>query len=144
MCCDVWGHNKSDTTKRLNWTELTDVYSLVASLVAQMVNNLLAVQEPQVPSLGWEDPLERGMATYSRILTWRIPWTEEPGGLRSTRSKRVGHNWVTNRHLGGLHSGDLKYMQYKLYLSKSGGGKDGWMRWIKGRSRGLGSRLVKS
>ena len=50
-------------------------------LVAQMVKNLPVVQETQVRSLGWEEPLEKGIATHSSILTWRIPWTEEPGGL---------------------------------------------------------------
>ena len=54
-----------------------------ASLVAQMIKNLPAVQETWVLSLGWEDPLEKGMATHSSILAWRIPWTEEPGGLYS-------------------------------------------------------------
>ena len=53
-----------------------------------MVKNLPAVQETQVRSLGWEDPLEMGMATHSSILAWRIPWTEEPGGLQSMGSKR--------------------------------------------------------
>ena len=57
-----------------------------------MVKNLPAMQETQVRSLGWEDPLEKGMATHSSILAWRIPWTEEPGGLQSMGSKRVGHN----------------------------------------------------
>ena len=51
-----------------------------ASLVAQMVKNLPAVQEIWVQSLGWEDPLQNGMATHCSILAWRIPWTEEPGG----------------------------------------------------------------
>ena len=50
-----------------------------ASLVVQMVKNLLAMQETQVRSLGWEDPLEKGVATHPSILAWRIPWTEEPG-----------------------------------------------------------------
>ena len=59
------------------------IFSLWASLVAQMVNNLPAMQETQVRSLGQKDPLEMGMATHSSILTWRIPWTEEPGGLQS-------------------------------------------------------------
>ena len=49
--------------------------------VAQMVNSLPAVWETQVQSLGWEDPIEAGMATHSNTLAWRIPWTEEPGGL---------------------------------------------------------------
>ena len=51
-----------------------------------------AMQETQVRYLGWEDSLEEGMATHSSILSWRIPQTEEPGGLRSTRSQRVGHH----------------------------------------------------
>jgi len=55
-----------------------------AFLVTQMVKNLPAVQETWVQSLGWDDPLEKGMATHSSILAWRIPWTEEPGGLQST------------------------------------------------------------
>ena len=59
-----------------------------ASLVIQMIVNPLAVQ---VRSWGWEDPLEKGMATHSSILAWRIPWTEEPGGSQSMGSKRVGH-----------------------------------------------------
>ena len=63
----------------------------MASLVAQMVKNLPAMQETQVQSLGWENPLEKGMATHSSILAWRIPWTEEPGGLQSMGSQRVGH-----------------------------------------------------
>ena len=57
-----------------------------------MVKNLSAVRENQIQSLGREDPLENGMATHSSILGWRIPWTEEPGGLQSMGSQRVGHN----------------------------------------------------
>ena len=55
-----------------------------ASLIAQMVKNLLAMQKTQVRSLGWEDPLEKGMATHSSILAWRIPRTEQPGRLQLT------------------------------------------------------------
>ena len=58
-----------------------------ASLVAQMVKNLLAMQEIWVPSLGQEDPLEKGMANHSSLLAWRIPWTEEPGRLQSMGSQ---------------------------------------------------------
>ena len=54
-----------------------------------MVNNLPAVQETQVQSLGWEDPLEEKMATHSSVLAWRMPWIEEPGGLQSMGSVRV-------------------------------------------------------
>ena len=57
-----------------------------------LVKNLPAVKEIWVQSLGGEDPLEKGMATHSSILAWRIPWTGEPGGLQSMRSQRVGHN----------------------------------------------------
>ena len=57
-----------------------------------MVKNLPAMQETWVQSLGREDPLEKGMATYSSILAWRIPWTEELGGLQSMGLKRVRHN----------------------------------------------------
>lgn len=60
--------------------------------VAQTVKNMPAMQETQVRSLGWEDPLEESMATYSSTLAWRIPWTEELGGLQSIGSQRVGHN----------------------------------------------------
>ena len=61
-----------------------------------MVKNLPTLQEIQVQSLGQEDPLEKGMATHSSILTWRIPRTEEPGGLQSIVSQRVRHDRVTN------------------------------------------------
>jgi len=67
-----------------------------ASLVAHLIKNLPAVQETWVSPLGWEDPLEEGVATHSSILAWRIPWTEEPGGLQSFRMQRVGLNGATN------------------------------------------------
>ena len=57
-----------------------------------------AMQETQVRSLGWEDPLEKEMAAHSSILAWKIPWTVEPGRLLSTGSQRVGHDWVTSLH----------------------------------------------
>ena len=60
---------------------------LWASLVAQMIKTLPAVQETWVRSLGWEDPLEDEMATHSSILAWRIPWTEEPGRLAKSRTR---------------------------------------------------------
>jgi len=60
--------------------------------VAQTVKNLPAMQETCVQSLGWEDPLEKKMATHSNILAWKILWTEEPGGLQSTGLQRVGHD----------------------------------------------------
>ena len=60
-----------------------------------MVKNLPAMQETQVQSLGREDALEKEVATRSSVLAWRIPWTEEPGGLQSTRSQRVGQDTAT-------------------------------------------------
>ena len=57
-----------------------------------MVKNLPAKRKTQVQSLGWEDPLEKEMATHPSIIAWRSPWTEEPDGLQSTGSQRVGHD----------------------------------------------------
>ena len=71
---------------------------LQAFLVAQTVKNLPVMQETWVRLLGQKDPLENGMATNSSILAWRIPWTEEPGGLQSMGSHRVGHDWTINTH----------------------------------------------
>ena len=77
-------------------TRLSDFTSLhaprQASLVAQTVKNLPAMQETWVRSLGWEDSLEKGVATHSSILAWRVPWTEEPGGQHSMGSQRVGQD----------------------------------------------------
>ena len=60
--------------------------------MAQMVKNLSAMQQTQVRSMGWEDPLEKEMAIHSSILAWEIPWTEEPGGLQYIGSQRVGQD----------------------------------------------------
>ena len=60
--------------------------------MAQIVKNPPAMQETRVQSLGWEDTLEKGMATCSSILAWKIPWTEEPGRLQSMGSQRVGQD----------------------------------------------------
>ena len=69
-----------------------DLKGIRASLMAQTVKYLPARQETWVQSLGGEDFLEKGIATHSSILAWRIPWTEEPGRLQSIGSPRVGHN----------------------------------------------------
>ena len=70
-----------------------DLYVLYRpSLVAHMVKHLPAMQEIWVQSVGEEDLLEEGMAIHSRILAWRVPWTDKPGGLQSMGSHRVGHN----------------------------------------------------
>ena len=64
----------------------------IGALLAQMAKNLPAMQETQVPSLDQEDPMEKGMATYSSVLAWRIPWTGEPGRLESIESQRIRNN----------------------------------------------------
>ena len=73
-----------------------------ASLVAQLVKNPPAMRQTWVRSLGWDDPLEEGMATHASILAWKIPWTEEPSRLRSMGSQRVRHDWVT-KHSTAQH-----------------------------------------
>ena len=85
-----------DTFLRDGCTEIleSDVVSLVwESLVAQMVNNLPAIQEAWVCYLAQVDPLKKGMATQSHILAWKTPWTKESGRLQSMGSQRVRHNW---------------------------------------------------
>ena len=84
MCTRLWGHLLAPI--RL-------YYFLSASLGAQLVKNPPAMQETWVQSLGWEDPLEKGTATHSSILAWRIPWTEETVGLQSVRLQRVRHDF---------------------------------------------------
>ena len=70
-----------------------------ASLVAQTVKHLPAMQETQVQSLSWEDLQEKEMATHSSTLAWKIPWTEEPGSLQSMGLQRMGHDWATSLSL---------------------------------------------
>ena len=82
------GRKESDTTERLTLTHLQNCFG--ASLMT--VKNMPAIQETWVRSLGRKDPLEKGMATHTSILAWRTPWTEEPGGLQSIASQRVGHD----------------------------------------------------
>ena len=75
------------------------LYSGKNSLVAQTVKHLSTMRETWVRSLDWEDPLEKEMAIHSSTIAWKIPWTEEPGRLQSMGSQRVGHDWVTSRHV---------------------------------------------
>ena len=101
----VHGITESDMTEQLNWTEHLDnietsyprigaisIYLISTFLVTQTVKNLPIMQETWVWSLSQEDPLEKGMVTHSNILAWRIPWTEEPGGLQFMGSQRVEHD----------------------------------------------------
>ena len=92
------GRGRADTsfghTERAFPSEMTDSapQGPQASVVAQTVKNLPETWKTRVRSLGWEDPLEKGMATHSSILAWRIPWTEETGGLQSMGLQRAGHD----------------------------------------------------
>ena len=72
--------------------------------MAQILKNLPAMQETWAGSLGQEDSLEKGMATHSSVLAWRIPWTEEPGGLQSMGSQRVGQDWASNTFILSSYS----------------------------------------
>ena len=74
------------------------MYGPWASLWAQTVKHLPTMRETWARFLGLEDPLEKETTTHSSILAWRIPWTEEPGGLQSIGSQRVKHDWGTNTH----------------------------------------------
>ena len=96
------------------------------------VKNPPAMQDPQekgVRSLGWEDPLEKGMATHSSVLAWKIPWTEEPGGLQSTGSQRVRQDWATENRTAGPD-------ESQCYISSL------WVDSERGPSGALGGRCV--
>ena len=82
----------------MRYLKLSLLETVRASQVVQMVKNLPAAWQTQVRSLGQEDALEKGMATHSSILAWRIPWAEAPGGLPFMGLQRGTHNWVTNKH----------------------------------------------
>ena len=86
----------------------------MTSLVAQLVKNLPTVQETQVRFLGWEDPLEKEMATHSSKLAWRIPWTEYPGRLQFTGSQRVRHDCVNNFHFFSDKISTLTKFKFKF------------------------------
>ena len=77
-----------------------------------MAKNLPAVQETWVWYLGQKDPLEKETATYCSILAWRVPWTEDPGGLQSIGSQRVGHNWATNTFISDI----IEYLSFSVWL----------------------------
>ena len=85
------GCRETDTFRQHLWKGILTQLSW-ASLVAQRLKCLPAMRETWVQSLGREDPLNKEMATHSSILVWRVPWTEEPGGLQSTGLQRVGHD----------------------------------------------------
>ena len=86
------GHVCVQITGYLDEAGLNGVFTILSSLVAQTVKHLPIMQETWVQSLGREDLLEKEMATHSSILAWKTPWTEEPGGLQSMGSQRVGYD----------------------------------------------------
>ena len=88
-----------------------------SSLVAQRLKHLPAMWETWVRSLSQEDPLEKEIATHSSIRAWRIPWMEEPGGLQSMGSQRVGHDWVTSLHFHFLCQRSAAFIYMDLFLS---------------------------
>ena len=90
---------------------------LLPFIVEQTVNNLSAMQETQVQSLGQEDPLEKGMATNSSILAWRIPWTEETSWLQSMGSQRIQHDWAPNKWLNNIFYGRQLQKNRNLIIS---------------------------
>ena len=101
--CTLWLNISIFLVSRVRFGDLASTYHLVqarhtiqTSLVAQMIENLPAMQETQVQSLGREDALEKGMATYSSILAWRVPWTEKVCELQSIELQRVRCDWATN------------------------------------------------
>ena len=98
-------HGVAKSGKRLSdWTELNwRINYVTASLVAQMVKSLPAMQETWVQFLGQEDPLDKGMAIYSSVLAWRIPWTEEPGRLQFMGPQKVGRDLATEHRTMSNH-----------------------------------------
>ena len=109
------------------------------SLVAQMVKHLPTMQETQVRSLGWEDTLDKEMATHSSSLAWKFPWMEEPGRLQSMGSQRVGHNWATSFSFT-FYGPIISFVTMKQY--QQGRGKQR-MRWLDGIIDLLGMSLNK-
>ena len=110
-----WIHWLSSLIKGFRWW-LNILKEKETSLVAQMVKNLPAMQVTRVWSLGWEDLLEKEMATHSSILAWRIPQTKESGMLQFMGLQRVRHDWVTNMHTNTLKKVKLLVTQSCLTL----------------------------
>ena len=108
-CCDSWGRKELDTTEQLKRTELNPLQYSWAFLVVQMAKNLPALRETWVQSLGWEDPLEDGVATHTSILAWRIRMDREAWGLKSMGFQIVGHEWTTKHSTYSLYAHFLEF-----------------------------------
>ena len=96
LSLEGWPHGSVDVRLRPPEKTWKTFLLFKTSLVAQKVKRLPTTQETWVRSLSWEDLLEKEMATTSSLLAWRIPWTEEPGGLQSTGLQRIGHDWASS------------------------------------------------
>ena len=88
--------------------------------MAQTVKCLPTMWETQVLSLGWEDPLEKEMATHSSTLAWKIPWMEESGGLQSMGLQRVGHDWATSLSLWHCYEDEVHPIRHATQANKRG------------------------
>ena len=95
LCLISSSQDKICSASLFSWYKVTQS-QICRQLVAQTVKNPAAMQETWIWSLGWEDPLEKGMATYSSILAWKIPWAEEPGRPQSMVSQRVERDWTAD------------------------------------------------
>ena len=115
----------------LRYADDTCIYhaGCLHSLVAQRVKHLPAMWKTWVWLLGWEDPLEKEMATHSSILAWKIQWTEKPGGLNSMGSQRVGHDWATSLSHRWHYPNGRKWRGPKETLDE--GEKGEWKGWLK-------------
>ena len=105
--------------------------------MAQIIKCLPTARETWARSLGGKGPLEKKMATHSRILAWKIPWTEEPGSLQSMRSQRVRHNWEISL------SFFLSFLELENRPMVTGAGIGSWAKWVK-RVKGTICLLNKS
>ena len=135
----VWVY---DTPSHVVYTQLTNLHSPIpnkgASQVTQWVKYSPAMKESPDPPLGWEDPLEEGMATHSSILAWRIPCTEELGKLQSTGSQRIGDDWSNwaQTHIPNKSISDLRNQRCDVQLEKkkkwniSSTGNLQWVAWV--------------
>ena len=122
-----------------------------ASLLAQRLKRLPAMRETRVRSLGWEDPLEKEMATHSSILAWRIPWTEQPSRLQSMGSQRVGHDWATSHTPFNSSTTGLKAFwnrplecRSKLIRKRDSGEIQSWVRALPPQQLTTGLRVSAS
>ena len=111
-------HSRTRLKRLSSSSSSSPMFESSASLVAQRLKRLPSMRETWVQFLGWEDALEKEMATHSSILAWRIPWTEEPGGLQSTGSQRVGHDWAQTWCLNLTYS-NYCFSMYILLMPNS-------------------------